>query len=130
MTVFENIELPLIYLKHKRKERAFLVEQSLLKHKMIHLRNRYPSQLNDEQQQMVAIMRATITSPSLLLADEPTGKLQSKERDNILNVLSKLNEEGMTVVVASHSPYVSEHTQRSIKMFDGHHIVTDNNLSL
>jgi len=129
MTVFENIELPLIYMKFKRKVRTIMVEQALLKHKMIHLKNRYPSQLNDEQQQKTAILRASITSPSLLLADEPTGKLQSKARDNILNVFSKLNEEGMTIVLATHSPYISEQTPRTIRMFDGH-IVTDDKLSL
>ena len=129
LTVLENIELPLIYMRYKRKERTAIVEKALLKYKMIHLKNRYPSQLNNEQQQMTSILRAVITGPLLLLADEPTGNLHSKERDNILALLSKLNEEGMTIVLATHSQYISEQTHRTIRMFDGH-IVTDDNLSM
>jgi putative ABC transport system ATP-binding protein len=129
LTVLENIELPLVYMRYKRKERAMIVEKALLKYKMIHLRNRYPSQLTNEQQQMTSILRAVITNPPLLLADEPTGNLHSKEGDNILSILSKLNEEGMTIVLATHSQYIPDQTHRIIRMFDGH-IVTDDNLSL
>ncbi len=129
LTVFENIELPLFYMRYKRKERINIIEDALLKHKMIHLRNKYPVQLNEEQQQMTAILRATVTNPSLLLADEPTGRLDSKERDNILKTFSTLNEEGMTIILATHSPYISDQTPRTIRMFDGH-VVTDNNIIL
>ena len=129
LTVFENIELPLIYLNYKRKERIGIIEKELLRHKMIHLKNRYPGQLNEEQQQMVSILRAVITNPSLLLADEPTGRLDSKGRDNILRTFSGLNEKGMTIVLATHSPYISDQTQRTIKMFDGH-VVTDNKITI
>ncbi len=129
LTVFENIELPLIYLNYKRKERIDIIEKELLRHKMIHLKNRYPGQLNEEQQQMVSILRAVITKPSLLLADEPTGRVDSKGRDNILRTFSGLNEEGMTIVLATHSPYISDQTQITIKMFDGH-VVTDNNITI
>jgi len=129
LTIFENIELPLIYMRYKRKERIALVEKALLKHKMIHLKNKYPAQLNNEQQLLISILRAVITDPAILIADEPTGKLDSKERDNILNTFSKLNEEGLTIILATHSPYISDQTHRTIKMYDGH-IVTDNKISL
>jgi len=129
LTVFENIELPLFYMRYKRKERIDIIENALLKYKMIHLKNKYPIQLNEEQQQMTAILRATVTNPSLLIADEPTGRLDSKERDNILKTFSTLNEEGMTIILATHSPYISDQTPRTIRMFDGH-VVTDNNITL
>ncbi len=125
LSVYENIELPLIYLRYKRREKIRLVENILLKLKLTHLKNRYPTQLNAEQQQITAIARAIITNPALLLADEPTGNLNSKSGDSILNILSELNEKGMTIVMATHSEHVADHTQRTIQIFDGH-IITEN----
>jgi len=120
LTVYENIELPLIYLRYRRKEKIKLVEEILIKLKLIHLRNKYPKQLTEEQQQRTSIARAIITDPALLLADEPTGTLNSKSGDNILKILSELNEEGLTIILATHSAQVADHVQRVIQIFDGH----------
>ncbi len=125
LTVYENIELPLIYLRYRRREKIKLVEDILVKLKLIHLRNRHPAQLDGEQQQRTAIARAIITNPALLLADEPTGALDSKSGDSILKILSELNEDGMTIVLATHSPQVADHVQRIIQIFDGH-IINEN----
>ncbi len=125
LTVYENIELPLIYLRYRRREKIKLVEDILVKLKLIHLKNKYPTQLDGEQQQRTAIARAIITNPALLLADEPTGALDSKSGDSILKILSELNEDGMTIVLATHSPQVADHVQRIIQIFDGH-VINEN----
>lgn len=120
LSVYENIELPLNYLRFSRMERIKTVEKVMLKLKLMHLKNKYPAQLNAEQKQRTAIARAIITNPSLLIADEPTGNLNSKDGDEILKVLSGLNEDGLTIILATHSSYVADHTQRTIQIFDGH----------
>ena len=120
LSVYENVELPLTYQRYKRKEKIKMVENMLIKLNLIHLKNKYPAQLDTEQQQRTAIARAIITNPALLLADEPTGNLDSKSGDNILNILSELNEEGMTIVMATHSAQVADRMQRNIHIFDGH----------
>ncbi len=125
LSIYENIELPLTYQRYKRSEKINMVENMLVKLKLIHLKNRYPAQLDTEQQQRTAIARAIITNPALLLADEPTGNLDSKSGDSILNILSELNEEGMTIVTATHSTHVADYFQRNIHIFDGH-IINEN----
>jgi putative ABC transport system ATP-binding protein len=120
MTVAENVSLPLMYGSYKRQEKITLLDNVLLKMNIIHLKNTYPSQLTGEQQQLTALARAIITNPVLLIADEPTGRLDSKAGETILNILSQLNEEGMTIIMSTGSKQTAEHARRIIQIFDGH----------
>ncbi len=125
LNVYENIELPLQYLKYTKKSRQQKVTEILSRFKISHLRNYYPAQLSSLQKQLVAIGRAVITKPEMLVADEPTGNLTSAYGNKVMEVLSSLNEDGMTIVMATHSVSDANRGQRVIQMFDGH-VVSEN----
>jgi len=125
LTVFENIELPLIYLKYSASERKKRVEEVMEHMKIMHRRNHFPQQLSGGQQQRVAISRAVVAKPNLILADEPTGNLDSANGQEVMTLLSDLNENGTTVVMVTHSPVDAEYAHRVIHLFDGQ-IVSEN----
>ncbi len=125
LTVFENIELPLLYLKFPSSERKKKVESVLEKMQIAHRRKHFPQQLSGGQQQRVAICRAVVSGPSLILADEPTGNLDSANGAEVMNLLGELNGEGTTIVMVTHSPSDAEYANRIIHLFDGH-VVTEN----
>lgn len=119
LNVFENVELPLIYLKIKAKERKQMVEKVLDRMKISHRRKHFPQQLSGGQQQRVAIARAVVANPKLILADEPTGNLDSKNGQEVMNLLTELNKEGTTIVMVTHSLRDSDFAHRVINLFDG-----------
>ncbi|WP_020535150.1 ABC transporter ATP-binding protein [Lewinella cohaerens] len=125
LTVFENVELPLIYTKVGSAERKERVEEVLEKMNMMHRRNYFPQQLSGGQQQRVAVGRAIINNPKLILADEPTGNLDSNNGDDVMKTLVKLNQEGATIIMVTHSQYCAEFGNRIIRMLDGQ-VVTEN----
>ncbi len=125
LTVFENVELPLLYLGVSSSERKKKVEAVLDRMKMSHRRNHFPQQLSGGQQQRVAIARAVVANPKLILADEPTGNLDSANGEEVMNLLSELNSEGTTIVMVTHSPSDAEKAHRIIHLFDGH-VATEN----
>lgn len=125
LTVYENIELPLIYLKYSSSERKKRVEEVMEQMKIMHRRNHFPQQLSGGQQQRVAISRAVVAKPKLILADEPTGNLDSANGQEVMNLLTELNENGTTVVMVTHSPIDAEYSHRVIHLFDGQ-IVSEN----
>ena len=124
LTVFENVELPLIYLNVSKSERKTRVREVLERMKIAHRENHFPKQLSGGQQQRVAISRAVITKPKLILADEPTGNLDSKNGIEVMNLLTELNQEGTTIVMVTHSDRDSHYAHRVINLFDGR-IVSD-----
>ncbi len=124
LTVFENVELPLIYLKMKKKERREKVMKVLERMKIAHREKHFPQQLSGGQQQRVAISRAVVTKPKLILADEPTGNLDSKNGIEVMNLLTELNQEGTTIVMVTHSDRDSHYAHRVINLFDGQ-VVTE-----
>ncbi len=119
LTVFENVELPLIYLKMNKSERKKKVMEVLERMKIGHRKNHFPVQLSGGQQQRVAIARAVVTRPQLILADEPTGNLDSKNGIEVMNLLTELNQEGTTIVMVTHSDRDSQYAHRIINLFDG-----------
>jgi putative ABC transport system ATP-binding protein len=125
LTVYENVELPLLYLNMPSSERKKKVEAVLDRMKMSHRKKHFPQQLSGGQQQRVAISRAVVTNPKLILADEPTGNLDSANGEEVMNLLAELNNEGTTIVMVTHSPSDAEKSHRIIQLFDGH-IVTEN----
>jgi putative ABC transport system ATP-binding protein len=125
LTVYENVELPLLYLKVSAKERKEKVEAVLDRMKIAHRRKHFPQQLSGGQQQRVAIARAVVANPKLILADEPTGNLDSANGEEVMKLLTELNKEGTTIVMVTHSPSDAEYAHRIIQLFDGH-IVTEN----
>ena len=125
LTVFENVELPLIYMKMPVKDRKVKVEAVLERMNIMHRRNHFPQQLSGGQQQRVAIARAVVAKPKLILADEPTGNLDSKNGEEVMKLLQQLNEEGTTVIMVTHSPYDAGFAHRIINLFDGR-VVTEN----
>ena len=119
MTVFENVELPLTYLKVKASERKRLVEAALQKMNISHRAKHFPNQLSGGQQQRVAIARAVVANPKLILADEPTGNLDSKNGLDVMSLLSELNREGTTIVMVTHSQHDASFAHRIVNLFDG-----------
>jgi putative ABC transport system ATP-binding protein len=125
LTVFENVELPLLYLNVPSAERRKKVESVLSKMNIGHRSKHFPQQLSGGQQQRVAIARAVVAKPKLILADEPTGNLDSANGEEVMNLLGELNSEGTTIVMVTHSPSDAEKAHRVLQLFDGH-IVTEN----
>lgn len=125
LTVFENVELPLIYTGIAAAERKAMVDEVLDKIQIAHRRNHYPQQLSGGQQQRVAVARAVVNKPKLILADEPTGNLDSRNGNDVMQLLTDLNEQGTTIVMVTHSEHDSRYTHRIINMLDGQ-IVTQN----
>lgn len=125
LTVFENVELPLIYLGIKGSERKRRVDEVLEQMGMLHRRKHYPLQLSGGQQQRTAVARAIVARPKLILADEPTGNLDSAHGEEVMNLLDQLNQDGTTIVMVTHSPSDAEYARRTINLFDGQ-LVTEN----
>lgn len=125
LTVYENIELPLIYSNIKPSERKERVEQALEKMNIMHRKGHYPQQLSGGQQQRVAVARAIVNNPKLILADEPTGNLDSNHGLEVMKLLASLNSMGTTIIMVTHSTRDAGFAHRNIKLFDGK-IVTEN----
>lgn len=119
MNVYENVELPLVYLKVQATERKKRVEEALKRMNISHRAKHFPNQLSGGQQQRVAIARAIVANPKLILADEPTGNLDSKNGKDVMNLLSELNQDGTTIVMVTHSQHDSTYAHRVINLFDG-----------
>jgi putative ABC transport system ATP-binding protein len=127
LTVYENVELPLTYRGMSAAERKERVSEALDKVGMAHRMKHYPSQLSGGQQQRVAVARALAGKPSILLADEPTGNLDSKNGDAVMQLLSDLHREGATICMVTHDTRFARHAQRTIHLFDGR-VVEDHEL--
>ena len=125
LNVFENVELPLIYLKMSAKERKMKVEEALEKMQILHRIKHYPNQLSGGQQQRVAVARAVVSNPHFILADEPTGNLDSVHGNEVMDLLSGLNENGTTIIMVTHSKRDAEYAKRIIHLFDGQ-IISEN----
>ncbi len=125
LTVFQNVELPLVYLGDSPSRRKSMVEQALERMQISHRKNHFPQQLSGGQQQRVAVARAVVAQPKLILADEPTGNLDSVNGKEVMDLLLELNESGATVVMVTHSPTYAEYGHRIVHLFDGQ-IVTEN----
>ncbi|NPD46620.1 MULTISPECIES: ABC transporter ATP-binding protein [unclassified Lentimicrobium] len=118
-SVYENVELPLIYLKMSASERKRRVEEVLQRMKIGHRIKHYPQQLSGGQQQRVAIARAVVANPDLVLADEPTGNLDTKNGLEVMNLLTELNQEGATIIMVTHSDRDAGFAHRTINLLDG-----------
>ena len=125
LTVYENVELPLLYLKIRGSERRKKVNSILERMKISHRSKHFPQQLSGGQQQRVAVARAVVMNPVLILADEPTGNLDSQNGEEVMKLLEELNNEGTSIIMVTHSAAHAERAQRIIHLFDGH-IVTEN----
>jgi putative ABC transport system ATP-binding protein len=119
LTVFENVELPLTYRSMPGAERKKRVQEVLERVGMAHRMKHYPSQLSGGQQQRVAVARALVGQPSILLADEPTGNLDSKNSEAVIDLLRQLHSEGATICMVTHDPRYASIADRSIHLFDG-----------
>ncbi len=119
LTVYENVELPLLYLGVPGAERKERVTAMLERMGVGHRHSHYPQQLSGGQQQRVAVSRALITNPKIVLADEPTGNLDSQHGDEVMNLLKDLNQQGTTIVMVTHSPAYAAYGNRTVNLFDG-----------
>jgi len=119
LNVFENVELPLIYLGLSAEERRQKVTDVLDRLEMTHRRKSFPMQLSGGQQQRVAVARALVANPAIILADEPTGNLDSAHGEEVMNLLAILNESGTTIIMVTHSQRDAEYSSRVINLFDG-----------
>ena len=124
MSVFENVELPLVYMGISKSDRKKRVEEALSRMNISHRARHFPNQLSGGQQQRVAIARAVVANPKLILADEPTGNLDSKNGNDVMDLLSELNKEGTTIIMVTHSQHDAAYSHRIINLFDGE-IVTE-----
>ena len=125
LTVYENVELPLVYMGIKTAQRKEKVNKVLEKVNLLHRANHYPQQLSGGQQQRVAIARAVVTDCKLLLADEPTGNLDSVNGVEVMELLSELNRQGTTIIIVTHSQRDATYAHRIIRLLDGQ-IVSEN----
>lgn len=124
LNVYENIEMPLKYLGYSAAERKVKIEAVLERMKIGHRKTHFPQQLSGGQQQRVALCRAVVAEPKLLLADEPTGNLDSQNGQEVMKLLLELNREGTTIVMVTHSDYDASFAHRVIQLFDGQ-IITE-----
>jgi putative ABC transport system ATP-binding protein len=124
LNVYENVELPLLYLGMPSEERKQRINAALDSVQILHRQTHFPQQLSGGQQQRVAIARAVVAGPKLILADEPTGNLDSTHGEEVMNLLTQLNQAGTTIAMVTHSPSDAEYSQRVIHLFDGH-VVTE-----
>ncbi len=129
LTVYENVELPLTYRGMKSTERKERVMAALEKVGMSHRAKHLPSQLSGGQQQRVAVARAVAGSPAILLADEPTGNLDSKNGESVMELLHELHREGATICMVTHDPRYARHSERAIHLFDGRIVEEDGSRS-
>jgi ABC-type lipoprotein export system ATPase subunit len=125
LTVYENLEIPLSYRDVKPKERAAIVGETLDRFQMVGKKDLYPSQLSGGQQQLVGVARAVIANPKLLLADEPTGNLHSAQGEEIMQLFTRLNRQGTTIVQVTHSEKNASYGQRTIQLRDGWIVAAD-----
>jgi len=125
LTVYENVELPLLYLGFTAAERKKRVSEILEQMQLMARKNHFPQQLSGGQQQRVAVGRAIVARPKLILADEPTGNLDSAHGEEVMKLMAELHESGTAIVMVTHSPAYAEYAQRIIHLFDGH-IVSEN----
>jgi putative ABC transport system ATP-binding protein len=130
LTVFENVELPLLYIGLGKTERRQRVEELLDLMKMSHRMKHYPQQLSGGQQQRVAIARALSNNPKIILADEPTGNLDSKHGDEVMNLLLDLNSRGTSIIMVTHSEHYAGFCKRAIRLLDGNIIMEKINTPL
>jgi putative ABC transport system ATP-binding protein len=119
LTVFENVELPLVYTKVPAHERKTKVEAVLERMDIAHRRDHYPAQLSGGQQQRVAVARAVVNEPNLILADEPTGNLDSENGDEVMRILVGLHEDGTSILMVTHSAENAAFSERTVRMIDG-----------
>ena len=119
LNVYENIELPLLYMGVSATERKKKVQEAMERMAIVHREKHFPQQLSGGQQQRVAIARAVVANPKLILADEPTGNLDSENGQEVMNLLSELNKEGTTIVMVTHSQHDAGFASRIINLFDG-----------
>jgi putative ABC transport system ATP-binding protein len=117
--VYENVELPLIYLNVNAAERKQRVEEVLDKMQIMHRKKHFPQQLSGGQQQRVAVARAVVNNPKLILADEPTGNLDSSNGNEVMQLLTDLNEKGTTIIMVTHSEHDAKYSHRIIRLLDG-----------
>jgi putative ABC transport system ATP-binding protein len=129
LTAYENVELPLTYRSMSDGERKQRVQQALERVGMSHRGKHYPSQLSGGQQQRVAVARALAGSPSILLADEPTGNLDSRNANSVMDLLHELHSDGATICMVTHDPRFARHAQRGIHLFDGR-VVDENEVAM
>lgn len=122
LTVYENLEMPLLYKKYSSSERKALVADMLDKFNIVGKQNLFPSQLSGGQQQLVGIARALISNPKLILADEPTGNLNSKQGEEIMEIFKELNKEGVTIIQVTHSEKNAAYASRTINLLDGRQV--------
>lgn len=127
LTVFENIELPLIYTRTRAAQREKMVDEALEKMNLVHCKSHFPPQLSGGQQQRVAVARAVVNNPRLILADEPTGNLDSANGEEVMKLLASLSAAGTTIVMVTHSTRDAGYAHRNIRLLDGYVVSEEQN---